>query len=81
MASRSSRRQFVAGTAAGAISGTFLPGLPPVTADEARKTSEIVRFGSGIESLVRLIEETPREKLLEKTAAEIKSYAKNTSTD
>ena len=71
MASRSSRRQFVAGTTAGAISGTFLPGLPPVTADEARKTSEIVRFGSGIESLVRLIEETPREKLLEKTAAEI----------
>lgn len=71
MASRSSRRQFVAGTAAGAISGTFLPGLPPVTADEARKTSEIVRFDSGIESLVRLIEETPREKLLEKTAAEI----------
>ena len=74
MTRRPSRRQFVAGTAAGTIASTFIPGLPSVSADEIRATTRIVQFGSGIESLVRLIEDSSRERLLEKIAAQINIY-------
>ena len=73
MTRRPSRRQFVAGTAAGTIASTFIPGLPSVSADEIRATTRIVQFGSGIESLVRLIEDSSRERLLEKIAAQIQN--------
>jgi hypothetical protein len=36
--------------------------LSPATADEAKVTPDLVRFSPDIEPIVRLIEETPREK-------------------
>jgi len=49
----------------------FLSKLPAVSAADARLDSKLVRFGSGIEPLVRLLEETPRDRLLEAVAAKI----------
>src|SRR4051794_39627491 len=61
------RRRFLHAAGAGwAASG--LPGLAgilpagPVRADEAKVTPDIVRFGPDIEPVVRLIEETPRDR-------------------
>src|SRR5438552_7742403 len=71
------RRSFLRRTAsAGALLGlgdlAFLSRLRPVSADEARLNSEIVRFNPEIEPLVRFLEDTPRERLLEEVAARIK---------
>lgn len=50
----------------------FLSQLRPVSAAEARLPSATVRFHPEIEPLVRLIEDTPRERLLEEIAGRIK---------
>jgi hypothetical protein len=73
---RPSRREFVAqGLTAGALVGlgdfAFLGGLPPVSADEARLKRDKVRFSADMEPLVRLIEETPRSRLLEAVAEQM----------
>ncbi len=65
-----SRRSFLFSTsAAAAVAGLsqvdFLSGLPRVSAEEAKPDPKMVRFNDEIEPLVRLVEETPREKLLE----------------
>src|SRR5262245_3335144 len=62
-----SRRSFLqVATTAGASLGlghwTGLLPLTPATADEAKLTPDLVRFGPDLEPVVRLIEETPREK-------------------
>src|SRR5436190_22500331 len=49
----------------------FLSKLPRVAAAEAQLDPAIVRFGPEMEPLVRLLEETPRERLLEEVAARI----------
>lgn len=72
------RRQFLqSATAAGAIASLgeleFLHRLPQVHADDSKVESQGVRLDSGIESTVRLLEDTPRERLLEEVAARIKS--------
>jgi hypothetical protein len=72
-----SRRGFLRGAvgAASMLGGTglgFLAQLRPVSADEAKLPTSLVRLGNGIEPTVRLLEETPREKLLEEVAARIK---------
>ena len=64
------RRQFVktsAATAAGLGLGDlgFLLHVPQVSAAEVRLSPEAVRFGPEMEPLVRLVEDTPRERLLE----------------
>ncbi len=46
--------------------------LPRVSAEEAKLPPKSVQFRPEIESLVRLIEDTPRERLLEEVAARIK---------
>jgi hypothetical protein len=71
------RREFVARSVqAGALAGlgdlAFLHGLPPVSADEAKVPAGKVRLSADIEPLVRLIEDTPRDKLLEAVAGRIK---------
>jgi hypothetical protein len=80
MSVSSSRRQFLRTAASGAASAAafastaqvgFLSKLPPVSADEARPDPKVVRLSDDIEPLVRLLEETPREKLLEEVAARI----------
>jgi hypothetical protein len=69
------RRRFLA-SGAGALLGCrelgFLSRLAPVSAAEARVGPEIVRFDPAIEPLVRLFEDTPRERLLEEVAARIR---------
>src|SRR3989442_6537804 len=70
------RRQFlktaaVAGAAAGLGDFSFLRCLPRVAAEEAEVDSKMVRFHPDIEPLVRFLEETPRERLLEEVAFRI----------
>jgi len=72
-----SRRDFLKNTAtAGALLGAcdlaFLSQLPGVSREDARLDVKSVRFHPEIEPLVRLLEETPRERLLEEVAARIK---------
>jgi hypothetical protein len=50
----------------------FLGHLRPVTAAEAGLDPARVQFSPDIEPLVRFIEETPRELLLERVAARIR---------
>ncbi len=73
----STRRQFLHRTAAGAVLGTagmdFLASLPAVSAGEADLPPQAVRLSEDIEPLVRLLEETPRERLLEEVAARIRA--------
>ena len=62
------RRRFLteAGLASTAIStGCWLPQLPAVTAQQATASTQLVALDSGIEPTVRLIEETPRDELIE----------------
>jgi hypothetical protein len=74
------RRRFLStttGTAALAALGdlSFLGALRPIEAEEARVGPQHVRFRPEIEPLVRLLEETPREQVLEKVAGEIRGGA------
>ena len=76
MSVSSSRRQFLTTAAsAAAFAGTsqlgFLNKLPLVSAAEAKSSGNVVKLNDDIEPLVRLLEETPREKLLEEVAARI----------
>jgi hypothetical protein len=64
-----SRRTFLQTSAAG-IAG--LPLLPAVAFDDAKLDPNLVRLDSGIEPLVRLLEETPRENVIEEVATRIK---------
>src|SRR5437764_950230 len=72
----SNRRQFLktTGTTAacfGLGDLGFLSRLPRVSAAEAAVPAGVVRFNPEIEPLVRLLEDTPRERLLEEVAARI----------
>jgi len=76
MSLSSSRRDFLATAAsaaafAGASQLGFLNRLPAVSAAEAKSSGDVVKLSDDIEPLVRLLEETPREKLLEEVAAKI----------
>lgn len=51
---------------------SFLSRLPRISAAEARLDPKIVRFHPDIEPLVRLLEDTPREKLLEEVGSRIR---------
>src|SRR6266478_8730934 len=67
------RRRFlkaavVTGATVGLGDFSFLGRLPLVAAAEAKLDSKMVRFHSDIEPLVRFLEETPRERLLEDVA-------------
>jgi hypothetical protein len=71
------RRTFIrasAGTAAlsGLSSLAFLSRLPRVTAAEAKLPANIVQLHPEVEPLVRLLEQSPREKVLEEIARKIK---------
>jgi hypothetical protein len=71
------RRSFLRLSAgAGALAGLgdlgFLSQLTPVSAAEAKLEPGMVRLHPEIEPLVRLLEETPRDKVLEEVAARLK---------
>ncbi|MDB6136751.1 MAG: hypothetical protein JWM59_4994 [Verrucomicrobiales bacterium] len=71
------RRRFLqslAGT--GALAGVgglpvFTGGLPTIGAEEVKVNPASVRFSADIEPLVRLLEDTPRDRLLEEMGARI----------
>ena len=74
---RTDRRRFLRASATGgALLGlgdlSFLSRLRPVSADEATLDPKVVRLQPEIEPLVRLLEETPRERLLEEVAARVR---------
>ena len=79
MGAISNRRQFLksCATATSALWGLgdfgFLAQLPRVDATETKLDPKFVQFRPEIEPLVRLLEETPRDRLLEKVADRIKS--------
>ena len=77
MADKTTRREFlkyagVSGSALGIGNLAFLTKLPAVSAQDARVSPRLVKLDSGIEPLVRLIEETPQSDLLEKVAQRIR---------
>jgi hypothetical protein len=71
------RRSFLhSAVGAGALAALgdlgFLAKLPSVSAAEASTDSRLVRFHPEIEPLVRLLEDTPRERVIGEVAARIK---------
>ncbi len=69
-----SRRHFIRSTAgSGLLAMGGLGGLPRVSAAEVKMDPQAVRFHPEIEPLVRFLEETPRERLLEEAGARIQS--------
>jgi hypothetical protein len=66
------RRQFLSASAIGTGGLAFLGELPAVAAEDAKPDPNLVRLDSGIEPLVRLVEDTPREKLLEEVGSRVK---------
>ncbi|MES2568539.1 MAG: hypothetical protein V4710_00620 [Verrucomicrobiota bacterium] len=69
------RRSFLKATAgAGALTalGNLLSRLPAVSAEEATLDPQTVRFETDLEALIRLLEETPRERVLEEVATRIR---------
>ena len=73
MTASSDRRTFLQASAALAVGGLgFLDALPAVAADDAKLDPELVRLDADIEPLVRLLEDTPRQQLLEEVGARVK---------
>ena len=64
------RSSAAAGLATGLGDLSFLSRLNPVSAAEAKLETNMVRLAPEIEPLVRLLEETPRDRLLEEVADE-----------
>ena len=82
MSALSPRRHFLKTTATtGALWAfgdlSFLSQLPAISRADARLDPKSVRLQAEIEPLVRLLEETPRDQLLEKVAARIKQGLSN----
>lgn len=80
MSHPANRRQFLQTAAIGSALGAaaefaFLNGLPRVSAQETRLDKGLVPLSSDIEPLVRLIEDTPRNRLLEEVAQRIRTGA------
>lgn len=71
----SGRRTFLksaaVGTAGGWLADGWLRGLTPVSAADAKLPAGSVRFNDDIEPLVRLIEETPRQTVIEEIASRV----------
>jgi hypothetical protein len=71
------RRSFIRNSAAIGVTSAigdlaFLSQLPRVSAAEAKMPAKLVQFHPDIEPLVRLLESTSRERVLEEVAAKIK---------
>ena len=69
---RPNRREFLGNAVGGGLSLAFLSQLEPVSAAQARLDPSVVKVDEGIEPTVRLLEETPREKVLEEVAGRIR---------
>ncbi len=76
--SSASRRSFLrraSATSAWLGAAPLFRGLPAAGAEESRIDPAMVKFGDDIEPMVRLLEETPRERLLEEVAQRIRKGA------
>ncbi|HET6422984.1 MAG TPA: hypothetical protein VFG20_04830 [Planctomycetaceae bacterium] len=78
MSPLASRRQFLQTAAVGSgltlgADWGFLTTLPRVNADEAKLDRRLVAVGDELEPLTRLVEDTPRSRLLEEVAARIRN--------
>ncbi|HZN70030.1 MAG TPA: hypothetical protein VFB66_32445 [Tepidisphaeraceae bacterium] len=72
------RRRFLQGAAAGGVLAglgdlSFLSRLPAVSAADSALDTKLVRLAADIEPTVRLLEETPRDRLLEEVAHRVKN--------
>jgi hypothetical protein len=77
MSSSHDRRAFLkrvaaAGAAVGLADLSFLAGLPPILAADLQPLPDTVRLHAEIEPLVRLLEDTPRNRLLEEVAGRVR---------
>jgi hypothetical protein len=61
-----------AGASAGLVVWVGLAPLSPARADDAKVTPDLVRFSPDIEPVVRLIEDTPREKCVAMMVGQLK---------
>ncbi len=71
------RRRFLKSAAAGSVAFglgdlSMIAGLRPVPAAETQLDPKLVRFGPDIEPMVRFLEDTPRDTILEQLLARIK---------
>jgi len=66
------KRVAAAGAAAGLAELSFVAGWPPVSAAELQPLPGPVPLNPDIEPLVRLLEDTPRERLLEEVAQRVR---------
>ncbi len=74
MSASPDRRSFLQSSAVlGAGSLAFLDHLPSVSADDAKLDSKLVRLEPDIEPLVRILEETPRDRVLDEVGQRVKS--------
>src|SRR5688572_13901509 len=76
MAANATRREFLGSTAAGlaALGGfEFLGRLPLVRAEDAKVDPKLVQLNDHIETLVRLLENTSRDRVLEELAARVRN--------
>jgi hypothetical protein len=67
------RRQFLGTSLGSGLALGFLSQLEPVSAAQAKLDPAVVKLDDSIEPTVRLLEETPRERVLEEVAARIKA--------
>ncbi len=67
------RRAFLTATAAGLGLGGVLRGLGPLLADDVAIDSGIARFSDDIEPLVRFLEETPQDTIIEQVARRVRA--------
>src|SRR5262245_9948630 len=75
--SRPDRRDFLKraaglGALAGVADFAFLQNLPPLSAQDVQLSRPMVALNADIEPLVRLVEETARDRLLEAVAERIR---------
>ena len=73
MTAPADRRSFLRTASLGLGGLALLDQLPAVSADDSKIDPKLVRLDSGIEPLVRLLEETPRDKLIEEVATKVKA--------
>lgn len=77
MSDNLSRRKFVGSTlTAGAIAGfgdfAFLDSLPHLSAKDVDVKAKMVQFDNDVEPLVRMIEDTPQNKVIDRTIEQIR---------
>lgn len=71
---RFNRRSFVRGSVASALGTSIVAnGLPRLSAEDVQVPPEMVRFHPEIEPLVRLLEETPRDQIVDRVLDEIRA--------